>query len=313
MADDVSFTISASDQASKVVETVQKKIQNFGSDVAKMALGFAGPMALLQAGIGYVTDKWNEYKQAQTDAFEKGAGYTYNEIKAQGDLGDKLDKNLSIMLAMAKAEEERAKNTKERIEQENQAIARFLETDAGKKFKEENSFVVGVFGTKGYSGNREKELKAVKEYTAELQKQIAAENEQVNDPIMTEQELKLFREMLEIRKELDKRGGKSLAEINAIEIFTKNFKEQSAMPKQKTKDAVKDDLKLTVSSLREIGGSFGGGDVSTGIEKQITLAEKQLDTLTEIKDALNRGTTSPMVIDTPLGELLTGETGKFIG
>jgi hypothetical protein len=305
MADDVSFTISASDQASKVVETIQKKIQNFGSDVAKMALGFAGPMALLQAGIGYVTDKWNEYKQAQTDAFEKGAGYTYDEIKAQGDLGDKLDKNLSIMLAMAKAEEERAKNTKERIEQENQAIAKFLETDAGKKFKEENSFVVGVFGTKGYSGNREKELQAVKDYTAELQKQISLENEQVNDPIMTEQELKLFREMLEIRKELDKRGGKSLFEMNALDIFTKNFKEESALPKQKTKDAVKDDLKLTVSSLREIGGSFGGGDVNTGIERQITIQQDQLDTLKEIKEALNKGSLESQVITEPLRDAMS--------
>ena len=73
MADDLSFTISAQDQASRAVETVQKKIQSFGSDVAKLALGVAGPMALLQAGIGYVTNKWSEYKQAQTDAFEKGA------------------------------------------------------------------------------------------------------------------------------------------------------------------------------------------------------------------------------------------------
>jgi hypothetical protein len=261
-----------------------------------MALGFAGPMALLQAGIGYVTDKWSEYKQAQADAFVKGAGYTYDEIKAQSDLGSKLDKNLSIMLAMAKAEEERSKNSKERIEQENQAIAKFLETDAGKKYKEENSFVVGVFGTKGYSGNRQKELQAVKDYTAELQKQIAAENEQVNDPIMTEQELKLFREMLEIRKELDKRGGKSLSEINAIDIFTKNYKEQMAnAPKQKTKEQTKDELKLTVSSLREIGGSFGGGDINTGVETQIALAQKQVDTLIEIRDAMNRGSMESQV------------------
>ena len=111
--------------------------------------------------------------------------------------------------------------------------------------------------------------------------------------------------MLKIREELNKRGGKSLAEINAIDIFTKNFKEQSAMPNQaKTKESVKEDLKLTVSSLREIGGSFGGGDVNTGIEKQIVIAEKQLDTLIEIKDALNRGSQESQVFPQGLREAM---------
>ena len=303
MADDVSFTISASDQASKAVETVQKKIQNFGSDVAKLALGVVGPMALLQAGIGYVTEKWQEYKQAQTDAFENGAKGTYDQLKAQTDLGMQLDKNLSILLAMAKIETERAKNAEDIKAQEDQAIKAFLKTEEGVKFQQKHT--VQSTDESYYLATRQQELEAARELGRIENERIKAENEQLNDPSYSEQELENFREMLKIREELNKRGGKSLAEINAIDIFTKNFKEQSAMPNQaKTKESVKEDLKLTVSSLREIGGSFGGGDVSTGIEKQITLAEKQLDTLTEIKDALNRGSQESQVFPQGLREAM---------
>jgi len=302
MADDVSFTISASDQASKVVETVQKKIQNFGSDVAKLALGVVGPMALLQAGIGYVTEKWNEYKQAQIDAFENGAKGTYDQLKAQTDLGMQLDKNLSILLAMAKVETERAKNAENIKAQEDQAIKAFLKTNEGIKFQQQHT--VQSTDESYYLATRQQELEAARELGRIENERIQAENDQLNDPSYSEQELKNFREMLEINKELEKRGGKSLFDISALDRFAKAFKEDSLMPKQKTKDAVKDDLKLTVSSLREIGGSFGGGDINTGIEKQIVIAEKQLDTLIEIKDALNRGSQESQVFPQGLREAM---------
>jgi len=301
MADDLSFTISAQDQASRAVETVQKKIQAFGGDVAKLALGVVGPMALLQAGIGYVTEKWQEYKQAQQEAFDKGASGTYEQVKAQTDLGIQLDKNLSILLAMAKVDMERAKNVEDIKAQEDQAIKAFYETETGKKFKDVNTAPESGL----MMASREEILAAAKELGRIENERIKAENEQLNDPSYSEQELQNFREMLKIREELNKRGGKSLAETNALDIFTKNFKEQSAMPKQaKTKEETKQDLVLTVSSLREIGGSFGGGDVSTGIEKQIVLAEKQLDTLTEIKDALNRGSQESQVFPQGLREAM---------
>jgi hypothetical protein len=293
MADDVSFTISASDQASKAVETVQKKIQNFGSDVAKLALGVVGPMALLQAGIGYVTEKWQEYKQAQTDAFENGAKGTYDQLKAQTDLGMQLDKNLSILLAMAKIETERAKNAEDIKAQEDQAIKAFLKTEEGVKFQQKHT--VQSTDESYYLATRQQELEAARELGRIENERIQAENDQLNDPSYSEKELKNFREMLEINKELEKRGGKSLFDISALDRFTKAFKEDSLLPKQKTKDAVKDDLKLTVSSLREIGGSFGGGDVNTGIERQITIQQDQLDTLKEIKDALNKGSLESQV------------------
>jgi len=310
MADDLSFTISAQDQASRAVETVQKKIQSFGSDVAKLALGVVGPMALLQAGIGYVTEKWQEYKQAQQDAFDKGASGTYEEIKAQEGLGMQLDKNLSILLSMAKVSSENAKNAKDLKTQEDQAIQAFLQTEAGVKFQQQHT--VQSTDESYYTATREQELAAARaegqrqaEELARKQEEERNANGDGNPASMTEHELKLFREMLEIRKELDKRGGKSLAEINAIDIFIKNFKDEMATaPKQKTKDTIKDDLKLTVSSLREIGGSFGGGDVSSGIEKQIELQQKQVDTLIEIRDAMNKGSLESQVFSEPLRQAM---------
>jgi len=305
MADDVSFTISASDQASKVVETIQKKIQDFGKDIAKLALGVAGPMAALQAGIGFVTDKWNEYKQAQQDAFDKGASGTYEQVKAQTDLGIQLDKNLSILLAMAKVETERAKNAEDVKAQEDQAIEAFKNTPEGRAFTQaKTQRIMAGQGTITVGPSREEYLEAARELGRIENERIQAENDQLNDPSYSEQELKNFREMLEINKELEKRGGKSLFDISALDRFAKAFKEDSLLPKQRTKDAVKDDLKLTVSSLREIGGSFGAGDINTGIEKQIVIAEKQLDTLIEIKNALNRGSQESQVFPQGLREAM---------
>jgi hypothetical protein len=298
MADDVSFTISASDQASKVVETVQKKIQNFGSDVAKLALGVVGPMALLQAGIGYVTDKWNEYKQAQTDAFENGAKGTYEEVKAQEALGEQLDKNLSVLLAMAKVKAENAKNAEDVKKQEDQAIQAFLQTEAGMKFKQQHT--VQSTDESYYVATREQELAAARaegeRINAEIARKKAEELANLNGPVITPEQRAMLEEQNKITEEDKKRRSSGTYYNEQIGLFAKRFMDDlSSGPKQKTKDEVKNDLKLTVSSLREIGGSFGGGDVATGLERQIVIAEKQLDTLTEIKDALNRGSMESQV------------------
>jgi len=292
MADDLSFTISAQDQASRAVETVQKKIQSFGGDVAKLALGVVGPMALLQAGIGYVTEKWQEYKQAQQEAFDKGASGTYEEVKAQESLGVQLDKNLSVLLAMAKVKAENAKNTEELRTQEDQAIKAFYETEAGKKYIEENSFVVGVFGTKGYSENRQKVLEAAKAEGARVRAELEAN---IQGPKITPDQRASLEEQNKFNEEDKKRRASGAFQNEQIGNFIKRFTDEISNPKQKTKEETKDDLKLTVSSLREIGGSFGGGDISTGVETQIALAQKQVDTLVEIRDAMNRGSQESQV------------------
>ena len=300
MADDLSFTISAQDQASRSIETVQKKIQGFGSDVAKLALGVVGPMALLQAGIGYVTEKWQEYKQAQKDAFENGAAVTYNEVKAQESLGQQLDKNLSILLAMAKVKQENAKNKEDITAQEDQAIEEFKKTQAYLKFTDKLVKTRGGVLNELYT--REEVIQAAKAEGARINKEMEGK---VNGPFITPEERARIDEQNKIEEEDKKRRASGAFQNEQIGNFIKRFVEDSTMPKQeKTKEETKQDLALTVSSLREIGGSFGGGDVSTGIERQIELQQKQVDTLVEIRDAMNKGSMESKVFPDGLRETM---------
>jgi hypothetical protein len=73
MSNSLEFSINAKDNTSKVVDTVNKKINNFGSDLAKMALGVAGPMALVQAGISAIGGAIEEYKQKVAEAIKFGS------------------------------------------------------------------------------------------------------------------------------------------------------------------------------------------------------------------------------------------------
>lgn len=70
MADGLEFTISARDQASKAVSTVQKKINDLGKDLARGFLSFAGPMAIVQGAINYVTNAIEEHRKKVADAFD---------------------------------------------------------------------------------------------------------------------------------------------------------------------------------------------------------------------------------------------------
>lgn len=67
------FTISAKDQASAAVETVKKKLQSFGKDLAKMALGFAAPLALAQAAFSAIGDAIEEHKKKVQEAIDNTA------------------------------------------------------------------------------------------------------------------------------------------------------------------------------------------------------------------------------------------------
>jgi hypothetical protein len=390
MADDISFTISANDQASKVVETVQHKINNFGSDIAKMALGVAGPMALLQAGIGLVTEKWNEYKQAQKDseqaqkdAFDTGASSVYDEVKAQESLGKELDKNLAIMLAIAKVKKEDAKNTQDLILQENALIEEYLKseeargvTTGGTSYLEssdfQNQFVRNIqnasrdeklaaakdwaekkaqefYATK-YGPNSTPESRAAIDATKKRAEENAKKTEAANAPdkisavnekirqaelnianggaltgqkLIDELKLKLRYAQDEYdtiqegqASEIDTANARLKVEEAIIALRdeqTKQSKEQADLlaKQQKEAEALKkaeqDKNKLTVSSLREIGGSFGGGDVSTSFDRQIELAQKSVDFLEDI--ATNTAPKSDTGVSKPIGDTnFTDET-----
>ena len=73
MANDMEFTISARDQASRAVETVQKKLKSFGSDLAKMALGVAAPLALAQTAFSAIGDAIEAHKKKVAEAIENTA------------------------------------------------------------------------------------------------------------------------------------------------------------------------------------------------------------------------------------------------
>jgi hypothetical protein len=83
MANDMEFTISAKDQASRAVETVKKKLQSFGSDVAKLALGFAAPLALAQSAFSAIGDAIEEHKKKVQEAIDN----TAELANKAGDLG----------------------------------------------------------------------------------------------------------------------------------------------------------------------------------------------------------------------------------
>lgn len=99
MANDMEFTISAKDQASKAVETVKKKLQNFGSDLAKMALGFAAPLALAQAAFSAIGDAIEAHKKKVEDAINN----TAELAEKAGDLGVSVEEYQKLSNAADKA------------------------------------------------------------------------------------------------------------------------------------------------------------------------------------------------------------------
>lgn len=87
MSDSLEFSIFAKDQASKAVETVQKKIKSFGSDIAKSFLSVAAPLTLLQTGISAIGSAIEEYKAKVKEAVDNAAGLK----DAAADIGVSVD------------------------------------------------------------------------------------------------------------------------------------------------------------------------------------------------------------------------------
>lgn len=99
MANDLEFTISAKDQASRAVETVQKKLKNFGSDLAKMALGFAAPLALAQMAFSAIGDAIEAHKKKVAEAIEN----TAELANKASDLGVSVEEYQKLASAAAAA------------------------------------------------------------------------------------------------------------------------------------------------------------------------------------------------------------------
>jgi hypothetical protein len=287
MADDLSFTISAEDQASRTVDTVQKKIQGFGSDIAKMALGVVGPMALVTAGIGLVMDKWNKYqedKKASREAFYR-----------QQEESDKLahDKeNVEIqktLEAYKKAEEE--KTAKLKLEEERRLKKLNLREEI-QALQEENAR-----GGKPLEGVDLLNKLGNDVRDAYDKKRSYDITNRASDDVRLAAQYDYEKKLNAFLKEKNKQDEESKKDIE---------KGKDNSKPEETK-AVKDTIKVTVSSLREIGGSFGNGDINTGIETQIELARKGNDLLTTI--ATN---TSYLKTDNTGNPIMVGDTNFTI-
>jgi hypothetical protein len=74
MSQQLSFTITASDQASKVVDQVKKKVADMGKDVGRSIANFVTPVAVVTGAISMISSKMAELKQKAQEAFNWGAG-----------------------------------------------------------------------------------------------------------------------------------------------------------------------------------------------------------------------------------------------
>ena len=73
MSQDLQMTISARDQASKVLEGVEKKVANFGKQFGQQLVGMVAPMAVVGFALGKISQKIEEIRQKRKEAFDWGA------------------------------------------------------------------------------------------------------------------------------------------------------------------------------------------------------------------------------------------------
>ena len=370
MEDDLSFTISAEDQASRAVETVQKKIQNFGSDVAKMALGVAGPMALIGVGFDFVKSKIDEYKQSLVEA--------KNTILEMANASAAAGRALTPGQAYAKSAEDNAKITKqqeasrmydkEAVKSEissnrGNLVEEFLKTIqltneqrenyramSDDKLARDQKFFDFIFQKLQQQSEEENKMaqtairlekekaEAVKKAEAEKTAAIKAEEEKRKKRISKVQEIEDLKIQLANSGLEQLQGAELIKNLqNNVKISQKDFdkisekvasgadgytqddlnnaerdlvraqvelanetKKQSVEAKKPSNVAAKETVKLTVSSLREIGGSFGGGDVNNVMDRQIELLQTQIDALNKIVS--NTEPKSDVGISKPIGD-----------
>jgi hypothetical protein len=370
MADDLSFTISAEDQASRAVETVQKKIQNFGSDVAKMALGVAGPMALIGVGFDFVKSKIDEYKQSLVEAKNTILEMANASAAAGRALtpGERYAKSAEDNAKITKQQEASRMYDKEAVKSEISAnrgnlVEEFLTTIkltneqrenyrsmSDDKLARDQKFFDFIFAKLQQQSDEENKIaqtairlekekaEAVKKAEAEKTAAIKAEEEKRKKRVSTRQEIENLKielanagldqlqgaellKSLQTNVKISQRDYNNISQkvdsgadgytqqdklnaekelLDAQLELAKETKKQSLETKKPESAVAKQTVKLTVSSLREIGGSFGGGDVNTGIETQIDLARQTVSVLTTI--ATNTAPKSDVGTSKPIGD-----------
>jgi hypothetical protein len=97
------MTISARDQASKVLEGVEKKVSNFGKQFGQQLVGMVAPMAVVGFALGKISQKIEEIRQKRKEAFDWGAslqasankmGVTVEEFQAIESAADETGESV---------------------------------------------------------------------------------------------------------------------------------------------------------------------------------------------------------------------------
>jgi len=110
------MTIIARDQASRVVNQVQKKVMDFGKDIGTSIAAVAGPMALATMAFSKISAHFEKMAQLRKEAFDWGAslsdsaaklGVTVEQFQDIEAAADKTGKSVDDIAKAFKSVEER--------------------------------------------------------------------------------------------------------------------------------------------------------------------------------------------------------------
>jgi hypothetical protein len=73
MSQSLEFKITASDQASRVVAEVQRKVLGFGKEIVRSVISMVGPLALMSMAFSKISERMEDIKQKAKDAFDWGS------------------------------------------------------------------------------------------------------------------------------------------------------------------------------------------------------------------------------------------------
>ena len=119
MSQEMQITIAAKDTASKVIASVQQKVNNFGKDVGRSIVAIAGPMALFTMAFSKISERIAEIAAKRKEAFDWGAsleqssarmGVTVEQFQAieaaadtTGEAVDRVGKSFKLASDLIKA------------------------------------------------------------------------------------------------------------------------------------------------------------------------------------------------------------------
>lgn len=279
MANSLEFKITAEDQASRTVETVQNKIQNFGRDIAKMALGFAGPLALVQIGMTKIGELLDEQSKKRQEAIDFGASGLYEELKARTKIADELERGYKAILAQKKlTDESAAQAEKEKLARE-EATKLFLATERGKaqiNITIPSGPGSAFMGTNVFKRDISEAARDVKiqaealKTTVEIVKELDKENERLKEQKAAWQNLSesvnAYRENL-IQTERSRK--QELEYVNRIKKAQSDLVDLQVQSKQ-MQGAVSG-----ASSMAEAGGGYGGEQRSLAAAQDRMIQEQE--------------------------------------